>query len=928
MESSNYSQNTKNKTSEKQLKHSKSLSVKKPGSSAKHKCDTMTSKSSDASNRSRSHSKPRAVLRLKKSVRILTVLHRLRKGKRDGTPEKSRTPSQEAALDENRSPSRTYIWNEEIEKLQIKEDELKKLYDPKPPSESRKTPVVASVVVRKMKPATEWDKPKPKIVTVAKPAPPNAPVKPLDYSGYAGPRYHHDGSVVPHSILGSYKDFHREAVKRGDLMDLPFPRPDDAEDEVPTVKYEKKPKQQKTGQMKANENNALINWQMKMRERKQGYISKLLQKNPEDLAMNQADNFRNIQEKRYIIDRTIPLMDYGKGYRVGSEFWNQQEQFGDDIKGIHMTLSQTQRGYPPPVEHVGIPQSVRKEKGWTWSPNYSAPVHYPWHKAPYYETRRKQLQKVIDDLDNHEPDFDGLEVIGQNPSRDVCSESFNSQFGEEKRMQGTPPAEQDPLRDYPDVHTPPIFGPSLLFAGQPARWVGNSHSFRGEIGIEARVTFESYTGDRVMSYLEIVNDGTTSVYYDWKQIPRENPFDLVQARIQRFYFNNSSGVILPGETMKFPFVFKSPNAGVFTEQWKFETRPVIIGGADLIVTLRGVALQEDVYQPDRILLEQELFKKQAYQISQEILMELVNSIQIPVRPPSPIDAYITEEEIFTRNNYGLYYHHETVESLKEMYIQLYPEEERDGKFWDLCIQDLKELVGELDEDDERKEAFITKINESVAKMSFSPKEPIKDRLYSVGYQLLVETVDEIVGQSMLLRQVLGLPEKEWDDMLESDLNTRASKGATAPRKQIPSVGESDSESKRGKPLDKSKPDPKDKKGAPGKDPKAAKGGKETPKGDSKVKTGSAMKKTPTRGTSITPAPVVTPTGELTSSPDSPPPSPILDVDPLVEKKYKEKLYTQAYLIVSETMEKMDSALGGILDKSDQKELKLKSCSND
>ena len=64
-----------------------------------------------------------------------------------------------------------------------------------------------------------------------------------------------------------------------------------------------------------------------------------------------------------------------------------------------------------------------------------------------------------------------------------------------------------------------------------------------------------------------------------------------------------AGVILPGETMKFPFVFKSPNAGVFTEQWKFETRPVIIGGADLIVTLRGVALQEDVYQPERILLE-------------------------------------------------------------------------------------------------------------------------------------------------------------------------------------------------------------------------------------------------------------------------------------------------------------------------------------
>ena len=67
---------------------------------------------------------------------------------------------------------------------------------------------------------------------------------------------------------------------------------------------------------------------------------------------------------------------------------------------------------------------------------------------------------------------------------------------------------------------------------------------------------------------------------------------------------------------------------------------------------------------------------------------------------------------------------------------------------------------------------------------------------------------------------------------------------------------------------------------------------QTPKGDPKAKTGSAMKKTPTRGASITPAPVVTPTGEPMTTPDSPPPSPILDVDPLVEKKYKEKLHTQ------------------------------------
>ncbi len=59
--------------------------------------------------------------------------------------------------------------------------------------------------------------------------------------------------------------------------------------------------------------------------------------------------------------------------------------------------------------------------------------------------------------------------------------------------------------------------------------------------------------------------------------------------------------------MKFPFVFKSPNAGVFSEQWELQTHPVVCGGAALLVTLRGVALQEDKFKKQRSELEVCLF---------------------------------------------------------------------------------------------------------------------------------------------------------------------------------------------------------------------------------------------------------------------------------------------------------------------------------
>ena len=55
--------------------------------------------------------------------------------------------------------------------------------------------------------------------------------------------------------------------------------------------------------------------------------------------------------------------------------------------------------------------------------------------------------------------------------------------------------------------------------------------------------------------------------------------------------------------MKFPFVFKSPNPGVFQEQWEFQTRPTVCGGATLLVTLRGVSLMEDKYKQQRTELE-------------------------------------------------------------------------------------------------------------------------------------------------------------------------------------------------------------------------------------------------------------------------------------------------------------------------------------
>lgn len=74
----------------------------------------------------------------------------------------------------------------------------------------------------------------------------------------------------------------------------------------------------------------------------------------------------------------------------------------------------------------------------------------------------------------------------------------------------------DPLSVHPDVFPQPIFGPSLMIAGRSAQWNGSTHNRLGEVGISCRVVLEAKVNERVASTLDVLNDGTTAIYYSWK----------------------------------------------------------------------------------------------------------------------------------------------------------------------------------------------------------------------------------------------------------------------------------------------------------------------------------------------------------------------------------------------------------------------------
>lgn len=206
------------------------------------------------------------------------------------------------------------------------------------------------------------------------------------------------------------------------------------------------------------------------------------------------------------------------------------------------------------------------------------------------------------------------------------------------------------LADHPDVISQPIFGPALIFGGQMARWTGNSSENAGLIALESRLNFETKAGKRVSATFEIFNCGTTAIYFDWRRIPDSNPFDIVNAKTQRFYFDTRSSTILPGDMLKVNFIFKSQKGGLFTEKWEFLTSPKLLSGASLILTLRGIAIQEDKFKKTRNMIEQKLLDNEAELAAKEALEMILLGVRTPERPSSPDDAYVTDEEVFSKLN--------------------------------------------------------------------------------------------------------------------------------------------------------------------------------------------------------------------------------------------------------------------------------------
>ncbi|XP_078012189.1 MYCBP-associated protein [Phascolarctos cinereus] len=768
-------------------------------------------------------------------------------------PDKRRTKAPEfitPPIQEEPEQVSNVLQGDDILALAIKQEDLKKQHIPRPPDLEEKT-VAHQVFIRKHK--TQ----KAKRVTrhlVARPAAPEAATKPLDYSGPVEESSDGKLQILPHNILGTLCDFKRIAVAQGNT-ELAKMIPDTAGVDNVIIAVPEEPKKQPPKEkvdlwLPPSQHKSLKNWKrnMTLRKKQQESLSKHLKKPVNELLMNTGEGFRRVQEERNLIECSLSVLYYGKGTEVDCNFWSQPEYIGDELTGL---VTQWPCCYQRPIIHVGKPQSIQMESG---LPSMRKPrFRFTWDKSLFLIDRRKELRHILKELDFNQPDIDGLEVVGKgHPFSSVSAQHFPvlKDVKESTSKEATP----DPLADYPDVVPMPFLGPSLLFCGKPACWIDSSlPPGKRQIGIAVRLTFETMEGERTSSVLTVVNNGTAAVWYDWRRLQQPDTFEeFKESKQQRFYFNTKEGVILPGETKEYIFFFKSSNSGIFRESWEFGTHPKLLGGALLQVTLRAVALSQDVLKEERKSLEAKIASREAVAIVEDLLNELLKGIWPPERAASPVDAYLTEEDLFCYRNPQLHYQHEVVRELHKLWnkymapsLPTPPEEEEISpgpreeevivpKFpvgsdkssigdkakgslgesrrglkrslssknesrisllsqkttifkvienqkeleeealerpevsqtmipeypkWNLCVDDFKKAMLDLPEEEQREDALL-RLNKGVLKLCSEPRPLQSDLLYQMCFQLWRDVVEGLVGHSMWLKCLLGLPEKD------------------------------------------------------------------------------------------------------------------------------------------------------------------------
>eukprot|EP00039_Didymoeca_costata_P032798 m.39391 g.39391 ORF g.39391 m.39391 type:complete len:880 (-) comp9547_c0_seq2:217-2856(-) len=346
--------------------------------------------------------------------------------------------------------------------------------------------------------------------------------------------------------------------------------------------------------------------------------------------------------------------------RTGPEFWKQPEASRKMKLPLHVQYSHAVH------EFVSRPTVIRSEmlenveKGDASEEGSNRWVPYDSSLLDSLSKSTRLTNCKLPPVEAWIPDLDGLAVVGTGIGEDVedtCSQFDSDENSPIRRLQREAPLtpwdrdgqveetilEEDEGEDYNASPLTPR-GPHITISGSDSHNLAKKNSQLDSFS--CRTTFTSKVHVGCLSSVHLRNKGNTAVYYSWHRFKPANTLGIREDKIERFIFDRRPRVLLPGESRTLPVQFKSPSAGIYTEEWEITTMPVLKN--TLRVTMSGTCLKHDEFKEERQKIEKDLEMRSISLSIQSLLYDIIHKIQPTPLPPPHVEP--TKREIFLEAN--------------------------------------------------------------------------------------------------------------------------------------------------------------------------------------------------------------------------------------------------------------------------------------
>ncbi|KAL5020079.1 hypothetical protein ScPMuIL_002971 [Solemya velum] len=496
-----------------------------------------------------------------------------------------------------------------------------------------------------------------------------------------------------------------------------------------------------------NTKKAMSAWksQIEDREKQQQRLSSKLSRPVDHLLMARGSVYNHTQSEKQMLAQALYALENVIGGQAQAllYMWNQQERIGDDVTGLHLSYTKTEKKGPQTLKISGTPSAallknvqIRLNGG-----------EHTWRNSQCLKKRKEELSEILGTLYPHIPLATGLVVTGKTCSRpQIVIMQAQSDIGIVETATDTIHIDRIPS------------GPALRINGAPALWAGTNHKVKGCVGLHVAVVFDGAVRKQLVQYLDIFNCGSTVVHYDWMKIRNRNLFGLKHPQNQKFYFPSEAGVICPGQKIKLLVIMKSQESGLFVERWKLQTRPVLLGGAGITITLKGFIHPLVDYHQVWSKMEESLIHKQAESAVRQIMASLLLvACREKTETYVSVPTVLSVNDAFSSINLGLHYHSAVVCDLQQVYGEASSCLDVKSR-WDLSVIHLKEMLCKLEDQDE-KEHYLEHLSYATMQLSYQPQipvnPPVTSQKYNIVYNCLEKAVTDFCLQAFALAQQIS-----------------------------------------------------------------------------------------------------------------------------------------------------------------------------